>query len=60
MTRNQWEEIPPMPANCYHGATRLIRDGRHFACVGIGEEVRKALREKAAKPRPAPYRAIEL
>lgn len=49
MTLNQSTLHIIPPNGPYPGMTKLSKDGKTYACVGVGEEVEKALRERAEK-----------
>jgi hypothetical protein len=42
-----FSEIAPMPERAYQGMTHLYRDGRTYACMGVGNAVREALVARA-------------
>ena len=46
---DRWEEIPPSPERGYGGMTKLHRDGRTIAAMGVGDQVRQAITAKADK-----------
>lgn len=44
-----WRENPPSPERGYSGMTWLKLNGKEYACVGIGPDVRAAMMELAER-----------